>query len=496
MVYMKDCQLKIGKGTNKQTTDLQKELEQTFLNDSYCYFPPNRFERPHWMNKIYDGRKNKLTNKQYNYNNLDKPFIIESAVDDTNSWILDVFLDASVTIQHVKDNDYIIENTVDDRANRSKLTQSKKNIEQVLSKILKRDVELALTYRNNSRSRIKVIDSTKQEIIPSLNNLSTGQSVLFNLFCTVMRYGEVGDISHRTDQMSGIVIIDEIDLHLHSDLQKEVLPKLIKLFPKIQFIITTHSPLFVLGMEAEFNNDGFEILEMPTGNIIKAERFREFEKAYSYFKDTKKFEEDLEAQIKKSDKKFILLVEGESDKIILENAWKVLYKDQEMQFAIQNSYSAGCINRELGDKHLFVRNEGLKFIGMFDFDKEGHDKWNGLKKGWQVFEENIFCKKHNEDNGFAFLLPVPDFRKHYANEKLGNDSYMPIEFLFEDQKIEEICCYKSVAGKEGVEIKFLKDKFDKIDFANKTKGFTAEDFKNFKPIFELIERIINEKPSE
>ena len=262
------------------------------------------------MNEIYDGRKNKLTNKQYIYNNLlDKPFIIESAVDDTNSWILDVFLDASVTIQHVEDNEYVIENTVPDTENRSKLNQSKKNIEQVLSKILKRDVELALTYRNNSRSRIKVIGSTKQEIIPSLNHLSTGQSVLFNLFCTVMRYGEVGDIAHRTNQMSGIVIIDEIDLHLHSDLQKELLPKLIKLFPKIQFIITTHSPLFVLGMEAEFDNDGFEILEMPTGNIIKAERFREFEKAYSYFKDTKKFGEDLEKKIKNSDKTTIKIIE-------------------------------------------------------------------------------------------------------------------------------------------------------------------------------------------
>jgi len=54
-----------------------------------------------------------------------------------------------------------------------------------------------------------------------------------------------------------------------------------------------------------------------------------------------------------------------------------------------------------------------------------------------------------------------------------------------------------VAGKKGVKTKFLKDSPPKIKitFANTTKGFTAEDFENFKPIFELIERIINEKPS-
>ena len=43
----------------------------------------------------------------------------------------------------------------------------------------------------------------------------------------------------------GIVLIDEVETHLHLQLQKEVLPILTVLFPYIQFIVTTHSP-FVL----------------------------------------------------------------------------------------------------------------------------------------------------------------------------------------------------------------------------------------------------------
>ena len=43
----------------------------------------------------------------------------------------------------------------------------------------------------------------------------------------------------------GIVMIDEIETHLHLQLQKSVLPLLTRLFPNIQFIVTTHSP-FVL----------------------------------------------------------------------------------------------------------------------------------------------------------------------------------------------------------------------------------------------------------
>ena len=44
----------------------------------------------------------------------------------------------------------------------------------------------------------------------------------------------------------GIVLIDEVDAHLHLSLQKDILPLLTGLFPRIQFIVTTHSP-FVLG---------------------------------------------------------------------------------------------------------------------------------------------------------------------------------------------------------------------------------------------------------
>lgn len=51
------------------------------------------------------------------------------------------------------------------------------------------------------------------------------------------------------------MLIDEIDAHLHSDLLKDVLPELISLFPKIQFIISSHSPFFLLGMKDKFGDN-------------------------------------------------------------------------------------------------------------------------------------------------------------------------------------------------------------------------------------------------
>jgi predicted ATP-binding protein involved in virulence len=50
--------------------------------------------------------------------------------------------------------------------------------------------------------------------------------------------GESEDILNR----NGIVLIDEIELHLHPQWQREVIPALQKTFPNIQFIVTTHSP--------------------------------------------------------------------------------------------------------------------------------------------------------------------------------------------------------------------------------------------------------------
>ncbi|WP_343560891.1 AAA family ATPase [Sphingobacterium sp.] len=55
--------------------------------------------------------------------------------------------------------------------------------------------------------------------------------------------GDVADISNYV----GIVLIDEIDLHLHPKMQKEIIIQLAETFPNIQFIVTTHSPIPLLG---------------------------------------------------------------------------------------------------------------------------------------------------------------------------------------------------------------------------------------------------------
>ena len=56
------------------------------------------------------------------------------------------------------------------------------------------------------------------------------------------------------EKTSGVVFIDEIDLHLHPDMQKRILKGLQTAFPKIQFIATTHAPMVITGVPSNENN--------------------------------------------------------------------------------------------------------------------------------------------------------------------------------------------------------------------------------------------------
>ena len=71
----------------------------------------------------------------------------------------------------------------------------------------------------------------------------------------------VADIAHRASRLNphhgaqaalkttGIVLIDEIDLHLHPKWQRRVVPDLQRAFPQLQFIATTHSPFILQSLE-------------------------------------------------------------------------------------------------------------------------------------------------------------------------------------------------------------------------------------------------------
>lgn len=75
--------------------------------------------------------------------------------------------------------------------------------------------------------------------------LSAGYSAALDIVADLILKMQATNRHVRVFDRPGIVLIDEIETHLHLSLQKEILPILTRIFPKIQFIVTTHSP-FVL----------------------------------------------------------------------------------------------------------------------------------------------------------------------------------------------------------------------------------------------------------
>jgi hypothetical protein len=53
------------------------------------------------------------------------------------------------------------------------------------------------------------------------------------------------------EEMAGVVLVDEIDLHLHASLQRALVPRLRRILPKIQFVVTSHSPLILSSFDQQ-----------------------------------------------------------------------------------------------------------------------------------------------------------------------------------------------------------------------------------------------------
>ena len=81
------------------------------------------------------------------------------------------------------------------------------------------------------------------------NTLSSGYSAVLDIVVDlIMRMEKMSNRKFEYN-MSGIVLIDEIETHLHLELQKNIMNLLTTIFPNIQFIVTTHSPFILNSMD-------------------------------------------------------------------------------------------------------------------------------------------------------------------------------------------------------------------------------------------------------
>ena len=319
-------------------------------------------------------------------------------------------------------------------------------------------------------------------IVPNIFQLSSGETSLLNLFLSILRDFDLsGSQFSSAADIRGIVVVDEIDLHLHAVHQHEVLPNLIEMFPKVQFIVTTHSPLFVLGMQKVFGEAGFGLYHLPQGQRISSEEFSEFGQAYKTFSSTLRFFNDIRVAIKETPKP-VLLTEGETDQKYLIRASELLGKQTLLEsFEIRNGGGSGNLANVWKDyRYPMTGLVSQKVLLLFDCDKN----------------------RAPEDRGNLFQRTVP-FQP-------DNPVETGIENLFSKVTLEKASLHKSAfidiehkhkGTKRGVEIvvpeRWTINSNEKTNLCDwLCENGTQEDFRHFEVIFDLVEEVLDSTSSD
>ena len=265
-------------------------VKPIFQKNCMLYLPVNRFEHPTWLIMDWESRKSQWIQMADGGDIQDHRYsIIEySSLEKNKQWVTrvlnnptEVSRDIHKFVKHLEDEIAFGTGPLD---------------ENILSR--------------------------SDDYLTDYFQLSSGEAMVSNICFSILRRFSSHKRDTRISDISGIVMVDEIDLHLHTSYQYENLPKLMKLFPGIQFIVTTDSPFFVLGMEEVFGPDGFDIYEFPSGCQISAEDFGEFRSAFQSMKQTDTFKKEI-----KDAQQPVVVLEGKTDKKYLLKAAESLGKE-------------------------------------------------------------------------------------------------------------------------------------------------------------------------
>lgn len=478
----------------------KKELTDLFNGNILTYFPAYRYEQPGYLNDPYNITLS--FKKQSDFAGyLMNPIEVTSNLQDVANWIMDIVLDSELY------------------KGTAQLTfrQLSSIFTELLRAKVHEPVRLGVGPRYAGAARIQIVRISDTAVIyPSIFEMSSGELSLICMFCELIRQAD--RLRNSFDKVSGIVLIDEIDKHLHIKLQKETLPRLIKLFPNVQFIVTSHSPFFNLGL-AEESKDLYSIFDLDNGGVCSTPYCNDlFKEVYDIFIDeNEQFAQKYDTILNelKNSQVPLVITEGKTD-------WKHL-KAAKDALGIDDFEIEICEYEEnMGDKNLLsllkrfaISSPQRKIIGMFDRDDEDICK-----------EINADCELYIElsKNIYAFSIPVANestygiytsIEHYYTKENLLKEKenrrlYLGEEFYESGigrcktkvTKCKNIQHKVRVNGIIDEKVYLLSDDpeqkksvaLPKDDFAqlilDKTEFANGFDFSEFHKIFDVIRKIV------
>ena len=310
-----------------------------------------------------------------------------------------------------------------------------KNLSTIVSSVLcaKHDgghIRFGIGKRNNAGRRVSVVSDKQgnpKTMSPNLNALSSGESALLGLFAEILHQGDNILTNIKLSQINGIVLIDEIDKHLHIRLQFEILPLLLNLFPGIQFIVSSHSPFFNMGL-AEQAKDRSVIFDLDNGanswiptvdesyKLVYDKMISENERYAKMYKEN--------AELLKEMSKPIVITEGKTDWKHFKAALEVIKQKEEYSSI---DFFLHEFSENQGDGELHKRLQALskipnkhKIIGIFDCDEDNGKRIHQNHGGIEYYGNNVY----------GMTIPIPDFRSY--------NSGISVEFLYKDNDLKKL----------------------------------------------------------
>jgi hypothetical protein len=133
---------------------------------------------------------------------------------------------------------------------------------KILSDLVDKNVEIEV-----DSSGVRYIERGTQM---QFSQLSEGYKSVITWMCDmVARLSENQPEVTKIQDLQGVVLVDEINLHLHPRWEKQIVKKLRGWFPKVQFFFTTHSPVTILGASDDavfyrvYKEDGLTKISEP-----------------------------------------------------------------------------------------------------------------------------------------------------------------------------------------------------------------------------------------
>ena len=458
------------------------------------YFPSNRMEESAWLNSANLRAKPKYTKAPKLAGETPRRVFAHAPLRDVHDWLYDVAYDrAAFEIRSQSVNLPISGQSGGGAPTFVPLPLflgyqgDATNAYNVALRILKA-VLPHLTATANVRfgiggrhSRLLSIESDSGTSVPNVFQLSSGEHALLALFLSILRDFDLRKDRKtrfsRAEDIRGLVVVDEADLHLHARHQHDVLPQLIQMFPQVQFVMTTHSPLFVLGMAKVLGEDGFAVYDLPTGSRVGPEEFDEFGDALRAFKATKEFADEVRSRVEQSQQP-LLYVEGSTDCDYLRRAADLL--DRTEVLAGYTLLAAGGEPR-------------MKTI------------WNGLTKVPEPARMTVVllfdpeCNIEQQERGNIYKTKMPFFEEHpipkgienlFDRDTLETARQQRVEFIDIDGEHKRI-----VRGEEESVPEFWSvnenEKRNLCDWL--CAHGTCEDFSHFEKVFDTLAAVPNRR---